>query len=227
MKKFSKGFYERYFTDYKGDKNAMAALAVWVDFLGKPIEAVKGITDFIHDSINTYYRSVPATFEVGDFAKENTTDCVLIANGSTSDLYNALADLKSKDEATQIKRIRPFGKLGGVTIIDSNKKGIVSFYQVSLKNEGQVGKAGTFVNQYWLGGGKFSSPEEAKATLQRNEHIPDFDELLDEGLIDWAKGKAAKVVASVQAFVSWIANKLGSIVSKITKTAERFANKKI
>jgi hypothetical protein len=223
----AKGFYEQFFDKYKGDRTAFAALAVWVDFLGKPIEKVAGITDFIHDSINTYYKSVPSTFEVGDFAKENTTDCVLIANGSTADLYNALADLKLKDETTQIKRIRPFGKLGGVTIIDSKKKGIVSFYQVSLKNEGQVGKAGTFVNQYWLGGGKFSSPGEAQTTLQRNEHIPDFDELLKEGLIDWAKGKAAKVVASVQAFVSWAANKLGSIVSKITKTAERFANKKI
>ena len=223
----AKGFYVQFFDKYKGDRNAFAALAVWVDFLGKPIEKVKGITDFIHASINKYYSSVPSTFEVGDFAKENTTDCVLIANGSADDLWNALSDLKLKDEATQIKRIRPFGKLGGVTIIDSNKKGLVSFYQVSLKNEGQVGKAGTFVNQYWLGGGKFSSPGEAQATLQRSEHIPDFDELLDEGLIDWAKGKAAKVVASVSNFVSWAANKLGSIVSKITKSAERFANKKI
>ena len=223
----AKGFYVQFFDKYKGDRNAFAALAVWVDFLGKPIEKVKGITDFIHASINKYYSSVPSTFEVGDFAKENTTDCVLIANGSADDLWNALSDLKLKDEATQIKRIRPFGKLGGVTIIDSSKKGLVSFYQVSLKNEGQVGKAGTFVNQYWLGGGKFSSPGEAQATLQRSEHIPDFDELLKEGLIDWAKGKAAKVVASVQAFVSWTSNKLGSIVSKITNTAERFANKKL
>ena len=224
--KYAKPFYERYLNEYKGDVDALKGLSAWVRFLGGPILELGKMKSFIHDSIDTYYESVPATFKLPNASKQNTADCVLISDGSPRDLYNALADLKAKDEATQIKRIRP-GRMGKVTIVDSGKKGIVSFYQVSLKNEGQVGKAGMFVNRQWLGGGKFSSPGEAKATFQRNEHIPDFDELLDEGLIDWAKGAASKVVASLQAFVSWASGKLQSIVSRMTGSAERYANKKI
>ena len=226
--KYAVPFYERYLEKYKNDGAALKGLSVWVDFLGAPIKELGTMKSFIHDSIDDYYDSVPATFKLPTSTKQNTADCVLIVDGTPRDLYNALADLKAKDEDTQIKRIRP-GKMGKVTIINSSKRGIVSFYQVSLKNEGQVGKAGLFVNAQWLGGGSINAPDSAQATRQftASHHIPDFDELLNEGLIDWAKGAASKIVSSMQAFVSWAANKLGSLVSKMTKKKERYANKKI
>lgn len=216
----AKSFYDKFFAEFGSDGDAIKGLSTWVEFLGGPITKLGKMQSFVHNSIDYYYRAAPKTFEVPDASKANTADCVLLVNGSKSSFFSILADLKEKDEQTQIRRIRPFGKLGGVTIVDSNKKGLISFYQVSLKAEGQVGKAGGWVNQNWLGGGSAGSPLQQKAVAQS------FDEMLEEGqLLDWTKGKFSKVVASVQAFTSWAAGKLSKLASTISGKGARIANK--
>ena len=245
----AKGFYERFFQEHDGQKEAYDALKLWVQDVGGKAAELGKMKSFIHKRIDDYYTEAPETFEVPEATKNNTADAILIEDGSPGTLFSALKSLVTLSKTEQKKRIKMGGwKKSRVSITDGKGTVLISFYQCSLKNDGQVGKSGAYLNKNLIGGTEttkkgteqirsVASPEKAlsslKAVVKRGkdrgftfgEEVL-YERMLEEGkLIDFAKGKLSKVVSSLKNFAAWAANKLSKLASKVVGKGQAIANK--
>jgi len=244
----AKEFYKRWFDEHDGQTDAYTALRAWVQAVGGKAAILGKMNSFIHKGIDDYYKAAPATFEVPAATKSNTADAILIKKGTHTSVITALETLQKLSEKDQKLRIKTSGSgldACKVTIIDGKGSDIVSFYQCSLKNDGQVGKSGAYLNRNYIGGvekkasetksGKeklrsISSPTSALASWEKlrealgEEYL--YERMLEEGkLLDFAKGKLSKVVSSMSSFMHWAANKLSKIIKKVVGTGQSIANK--
>jgi hypothetical protein len=238
----AKAFYDKFFTEHSGQSEAYTALRDWVRDVGGKAADLGSMDSFIHKSIDNYYKAAPETFEVPAATKNNTADAILIETGSPRNLFAALDSLRNISKTDQVKRTKTDGwKNSRITITDGKGKSLVSFYQCSLKNDGQVGKSGAYLNKNYIGGTEITksgtekiksiaSPSAAYSSYQKlNQSLGEeylYDKMLDEGkLIDFAKGKLSKVISSVSNFVSWAANQLSKIVKRVVGRGQAIANK--
>ena len=242
----AKEFYKRWFDEHDGQTDSYNALRAWVQAVGGKAADLGLMDSFIHKGIDDYYKAAPATFQIPKATKANTADAILIKKGTPSALFEALKTLRNLSDEVQIDRTKSDGwNNSRVTITDGKDNPIVSFYQCSLKNDGQVGKSGAYLNRNYIGGiekkasetksGKeklrsISSPTSALASWDKlrealgEEYL--YEKMLEEGkLIDFAKGKLSKVVSSMSSFMHWATNKLKKLTSKIVGKGQAIANK--
>ena len=93
----AKEFYTRFLNEYGSDPAAVKALLEWIVLIGGPTAGLGKMKAFIQNSINEYYTSAPKSFEAASAVKQNTTDIVLIKDGSVSDFFSLLGELKGLD----------------------------------------------------------------------------------------------------------------------------------
>ena len=246
----AKEFYTRFLNEYGSDPAAVKALLEWIVLIGGPTAGLGKMKAFIQNSINEYYTSAPKSFEAASAVKQNTTDIILIKDGSVSDFFSLLGELKGLDAKYSDAEIPPSSKRirttsdGKCTIIDSSKKAMLSFYQVSLKKgmgEAQAGKAAEWLNKNYISGTELtkkgteriraiSAPRKALDVAREKGAIKEEleaieDELLREGLLDFLKGKITSAVENVKNFVKWATSIIPKLARSIIPKIERFAQK--
>ena len=248
----AKEFYTRFLnekSEFNGsDPDAVKALLDWIVLIGGPTADLGGMSAFIQNSINKYYTSAPKSFEAASAVKQNTTDIVLIKDGSASDFFSLLGELKGLDAKYPGAEIPPSSKRirttkdGKCTIIDSGKKAVLSFYQVSLKKgmgEAQAGKAAEWLNKNYISGTEItkkgteriraiSSPGRAAALAKERGYVKDEyetvgDIMLQEGFLDFIRGKITSAIEDVKNFVKWSISSVSRVTGAIIPKIERFA----
>ena len=214
----AKTFYERFLKEFGKDADARKVLLRWIELVGGPVTQLGKMQSFIQNSINNYYSDAPKTFEVLTAAKTNTADVVLIQNGSVKYFFALLKELSMVPESQQIRRVRT--TQGGMcTILNTDKKGLISFYQVSLKKgvgEAQAGKAGSWLNKNFMQGVSLDKPKNV-SKLAHNMGV------VDEGLLDFLKDKITSAVDDVKNFARWSFATLTKISRALLPKIERFA----
>ena len=248
----AKEFFTRFLNEFGSDNTAVKALLDWIVLIGGPTAELRPIKSFIQKSINDYYDKAPKSFEVATALKTNTTDIILIVDGKKDDLFRLLDELEALDAKYPDAKTPPSAKRisttrkGMCSILDTNKKKILSFYQVSLKKgygEAQAGKGAEWLNKNYISGteitkkgtektrsiatpgGAWDVGKERGAIKEELETIE--DELLREGLLDFLKGKITSAIENVRNFVKWSASFLPRMVRSIIPKIERFAQKVI
>jgi len=254
----AKEFYTRFLNERKefngSDPGAIQALIKWIVNIGWPTAELRPVKAFIQNSINDYYNAVPKSFEVPTAVKTNTTDIVLIVNGSKGDLFKLLGDLTALDIANSKAKTLPSAKRikttkdGKCTILDSDGKESISFYQVSLKKgfgEAQGGKAAEWLNLNYISGmedikkidpktGKpgqqiraIARPSKADPLAKERGYADEYetvgDIMLQEGFLDFLRGKITSAIEDVKNFVKWSVSSVSKVTSAIIPKIERFA----
>ncbi len=198
--------------------------------LGSAMKQLGSFNDFIHKSINDYYNQAPEIFEVQNPDKVNTADAVMISKGTKVNLFNIMSEMKGLDKQAQHRRIKTDTK-SKITLLDSNDKSVVEFYQVSLKKDAKagsarIGKVGKFASSRFTGGIATNLPSKNKE-IQINHNEWDTEaELISEGIRDiFNKGSAvlSKLGASVSKGAKFLFNKIKGVFSKLAKSANDFA----
>jgi len=198
--------------------------------LGGSMRQLGSFKDFIHNSVGDYYDNAPEIFEVPNPDKVNTADAVMISKGTRSDLFRIMKEMKGLDLQAQHRRIKTDTK-SKITLLDSNDKSVVEFYQVSLKKDAKVGaarigKVGMFANARFMTGIAGNMPTKIQ-TIQQNHLEWDTEaELISEGISDiFNKGTAvlAKLGAKVSKGVDFLYKKIKGVFSKLAKSANQAA----
>jgi len=198
--------------------------------LGGSMTQLGSFKDFIHRNINDYYNQAPDIFEVPNPDKVNTADAVMISKGTKDDLFKIMREMKGLDKQAQHARIKTDNK-SKVTLLDSNDKSVVEFYQVSLKKDAKagsarIGKVGKFATTRFMTGVAGNMPTRLQ-TIQQNHLEWDTEaELISEGIRDMFN-KGASVLSKLGAKVSkgakFLFNKIKNVFSKLAKSANDFA----
>ncbi len=194
--------------------------------LGSSMKQLGSFKDFIHSSINEYYKGAPSIFEVSNPDKINTADAVMIVSGTRQDLFSIMKEIKPLDKQAQHRRIRT--DKSKITLLDSNDKPVVTFYQVSLKKDAKVGsarigKVGKFANTRFMKGIAGNLPSR---NIEIQEEWDKDAELIAEGISDiFNRGTAvlAKLGAKVSKGVDFLYKKIKGVFSKLAKSANQAA----
>ena len=209
-------------------------LSEWYSNIGYPISKLGKFKDFIHKNINQYYKSSPASFEYPGSQKDNTADVVLIIDGTKSDLFSMLEEIKSLPEKEQIMSATT-EKDGKVTITDSKSK-TISFYQVSAKkayggaDRGRIGKVGAFINKNIIKGTPHLPSklldlldEDYYSHLSKSEY-----DIFLEGFFGDTITKFKNVISQgFTSFKSWAMSTIGKLKGLVTKVAQSVVNRVI
>ena len=215
------------------DRNG-EVLSEWYANIGYPISKLGNFKDFIHENINKYYRSTPSSFEYPGSQKDNTADVVLIVDGTKSDLFSMLEEIKSLPEKEQIMSATT-EKDGKVTITDSKSK-TISFYQVSAKkayggaDRGRIGKVGAFINKNIIKGTPHLPSklldlldEDYYSHLSKSEY-----DIFLEGFFGDTITKFKSVISQgFTSFKSWAMSTIGKLKGLVTKVAQSVVNRVI
>ncbi len=215
------------------DRNG-EVLSEWYANIGYPISKLGKFKDFIHENINQYYRSTPSSFEYPGSQKDNTADVVLIVDGTKSDLFSMLEEIKSLPEKEQIMSATT-EKDGKVTITDSKSK-TISFYQVSAKkayggaDRGRIGKVGAFINKNIIKGTPHLPSklldlldEDYYSHLSKSEY-----DIFLEGFFGDTITKFKSVISQgFTSFKSWAMSTIGKLKGLVTKVAQSVVNRVI
>ena len=215
------------------DRNG-EVLSEWYANIGYPISKLGKFKDFIHENINQYYRSTPSSFEYPGSQKDNTADVVLIVDGTKTDLFSMLEEIKSLPEKEQIMSATTESD-GKVTITNSKGKQI-SFYQVSAKkayggaDRGRIGKVGAFINKNIIKGTPHL-PSKLLDLLDEDyySHLsePEYNIFL-EGFFNDTVNKFKGVISKgFSSFKSWVMSTIGKLKGLITKVAQNVVNRVI
>ncbi len=198
--------------------------------LGSSMKQLGSFKDFIHRSINDYYNQAPEIFEVQNPDKVNTADAVMITKGTKEDLFKIMKEMNTLDKQAQHRRIETTTK-SKITLLDSNNKSVVEFYQVSLKKDAKagsarIGKVGKFASSRFTGGIATNLPSKnTEIQVSHNEWDTEA-ELISEGIRDiFNKGTSvlSKLGAKVSKGTKFLFNKIKGVFSKLAKSANDFA----
>jgi len=234
----AKDFYTRFLKEFGSDAKAVKALLDWIVLIGGPTAELRPIKSFIQKSINDYYKAAPKSFEVAAAVKTNTTDIILIVDEKKETLFSLLDELKTLDSKDPNAEVPPSAKRisttkkGMCSILDSNRKKILSFYQVSLKKgtagEAQAGKAGAWLNKNYLKGVSLDKPKNVEKLAKELGAIPESAlVMIDEGFLDFVKGKLTAVIKNVKNFSNWASQKLNRLPNFIVSKSANFAKRLI
>jgi len=204
----------------------------WYANIGHPISKLGSFTDFIHENINSYYKTSPSTFEYPGSQKDNTADIVLIVDGKKSDLFSMLNEIKALSEKEQI--LSATTESDGKIIISNSKGKTISFYQVSAKkaaggaDRGRIGKVGAYINKNIIKGTPHlpSNLLDLLATEQYSHLSESEFDLFVEGFFNDVVDKFKTVVTKgFSNFKKWALGKIGKLKSFVAKVAQGVTNR--
>ena len=215
------------------DRNG-EVLSEWYANIGYPISKLGKFKDFIHENINQYYRSTPSSFEYPGSQKDNTADVVLIVDGTKTDLFSMLEEIKSLPEKEQIMSATT--ENDGKVIITNSKGKQISFYQVSAKkayggaDRGRIGKVGAFINKNIIKGTPHL-PSKLLDLLDEDyySHLSESEyDIFLEGFFSDTINKFKGVISKgFSSFKSWAMSTIGKLKGLITKVAQNVVNRVI
>ena len=215
------------------DRNG-EVLSEWYANIGYPISKLGKFKDFIHENINQYYRSTPSSFEYPGSQKDNTADVVLIVDGTKTDLFSMLEEIKSLPEKEQIMSATT--ENDGKVIITNSKGKQISFYQVSAKkayggaDRGRIGKVGAFINKNIIKGTPHL-PSKLLDLLDEDyySHLSESEyDIFLEGFFSDTINKFKGVISKgFSSFKSWVMSTIGKLKGLITKVAQNVVNRVI
>tara|TARA_B100000424_G_C22924242_1_gene491699 strand:+ start:37 stop:1797 length:1761 start_codon:yes stop_codon:yes gene_type:complete len=215
------------------DRNG-EVLSEWYANIGYPISKLGKFKDFIHENINQYYRSTPSSFEYPGSQKDNTADVVLIVDGTKTDLFSMLEEIKSLPEKEQIMSATT--ENDGKVIITNSKGKQISFYQVSAKkayggaDRGRIGKVGAFINKNIIKGTPHL-PSKLLDLLDEDyySHLSESEyDIFLEGFFNDTINKFKGVISKgFSSFKSWVMSTIGKLKGLITKVAQNVVNRVI
>ena len=215
------------------DRNG-EVLSEWYVNIGYPISKLGKFKDFIHENINKYYRSTPSSFEYPGSQKDNTADVVLIVDGTKTDLFSMLEEIKSLPEKEQIMSATTESD-GKVTITDSKDK-TISFYQVSAKkayggaDRGRIGKVGAFINKNIIKGTPHL-PSKLLDLLDEDYYLhlseSEYDIFLEGFFSDTVNKFKGVISKGFSSFKIWVMSTIGKLKGLVTKVAQNVVNRVI